>query len=303
MVSIIVGTYNGEKYLTAQLNSVASQTYKDLEIIICDDCSTDSTQHMIKEFAGKHSHVSYYFNEDNLGINKNFEQGFLKAKGDFIAIADQDDIWKPEKIEEQMRLFTGENILVVHSASALFNGDQLPVHKTAAKGSLQMTGNDSKRLLLRNSIAGHNVIFRKELLQHILPLPADIFYDWWLCEVATCHGEIASTNKILAYQRQHDNNVTVYKRTTRKQNLREYTERKNALEAFLNIKALKNEDKIFIRNLLLKFKTLETKKFSLPLFFFLMKNASLLFFYKTKAFPFFSYIKTAYRMSFKKNKQ
>lgn len=303
MVSVIVGTYNGEKYLAEQLNSIASQTYNDIEIIICDDCSADNTHSIVKKFAEQHSNVSYHFNDRNLGVNKNFEQGFLLAKGDYIAISDQDDIWKPEKIEEQMLLFSKEDVLVVHSASALFKDDNLPVHKTIAKGSKQMIGNDSKKLLLRNTIAGHNIIFRKELLKHILPIPEGVYYDWWLCEVATCYGEIAATNTILAYQRQHENNVTVYDRTTLKQNYREYAERKNALEAFLTIKDLKATDKIFIQNLLSNLKTLESKKFSPELFFFLLKNASILFFYKTKIIPFFSYLKTAYRMSFKTNKK
>lgn len=301
LVSIVLATYNGEKYLEEQLNSIFNQTYNDIEIIICDDASTDNTVTIIKRFANLYKNISYYLHENNIGVNQNFTTGFLKAKGEFIAIADQDDIWKPEKIQEQLLLFNNDNVILVHSASAIFKGEDLPYNKTVVKGSKQMTGNDIKKLLLRNTISGHNIIFRKKLLSYILPIPTTIYYDWWLCQVATCYGDIAATNKILAYQRHHDKNVTVYSRTTAKQTLREYIERVNAVEAFLTIKNLKLSDKIFIQTLLVKLKTLEKKTFSIQLFYFLLKNASTFFFYKTKKVLLFSYIKTAWRMSFKKN--
>ena len=74
MVSIIVATYNGEKYLEAQLASIASQTYNDVEVIICDDKSTDETVNIVKEFAKNNTKVSYHINEVNVGVNKNFEK-------------------------------------------------------------------------------------------------------------------------------------------------------------------------------------------------------------------------------------
>ena len=119
LVSVIMTTYNGEQYLGAQLETVMAQSYKNIEIIICDDFSTDHTRALIKKFAAADKRISYSFNEFNLGVNKNFEQGFLKAKGDFIAFADQDDIWLSEKIEEQMSLFTADDIILVHSISAV----------------------------------------------------------------------------------------------------------------------------------------------------------------------------------------
>lgn len=298
LVSVVMATYNGQEFLGRQLKSILGQSHSNLEIIICDDASLDDTQKIIQSFAENDGRIKYYFNKINTGVNKNFESGFLKAAGSFIAIADQDDVWKKNKIEEQMKLFTGDNIILVHSASALFSNNNLPIHKIEAKATKPMTGNDSRRLLIRNSISGHNIIFRKILLQHIIPFPGTVYYDWWLCEVATCFGAIAATNKILAYQRQHNNNLTVYNRTTAKQTLKEYIERKKALETFITISSLPPKARSFAQKLLQKFSSLEHSIFSFGLFFFLFKNASVLFFYKKKMFPFFSYIKTAYRMSF-----
>ena len=297
LVSIVLATYNGGRFLQAQLQSLLDQDYRALEIIICDDASTDNTKDIIEQFAAKDNRVSYHINEINLGVNKNFEQGFSKVRGEFIAIADQDDIWKPEKISLQMELFASPEIILVHSASAIF-ANKIPVNKQEATGAIPMTGNNTRRLLLRNSISGHNLIFRRSLLQHILPIPGSLYYDWWICVVATCVGKIAATNKILAYQRQHDSNVTISHRTTKKQTVKEYEERKKALEEFVKIKEMDTATRNFATELLAQLKTLENKEYSRSYFRFLLRHAAALFFYKTKRFPFFSYYKTAKRMSF-----
>jgi len=300
LVSVVLATYNGERFLHSQLNSIIDQTYSELDIIICDDASADGTRKIIEEFAAKDKRVKVQFNERNLGVNKNFEQGFSMAGGDFIAIADQDDVWKPEKISDQMKLFNSPGIVLVHSASAIFK-EVLPVNKQEATSAIPMTGNDTRRLLLRNSISGHNLIFRRSLLKHILPIPQTLYYDWWICVMATCVGKIAATNKILAYQRRHDSNVTIGHRTTKKQTVKEYIERKRALEEFVKIREMSPSAKSFANDLLTRLKTLENKEYSASYFWFLMKHASVLFFYKTKSFPFFSYLKTARRMSFAVN--
>jgi glycosyltransferase involved in cell wall biosynthesis len=298
LVSIIVATYNGEKYLLEQLNSIANQSYKDIEIIICDDDSKDGTKNIIKTFAENTPSVYYYLNVNNLGVNKNFEEGFLKAKGDFIAIADQDDIWLPHKIETQMALFTGEAILLTHSMSVRFSGSSLPTKKIQNITNL-FEGNDVKKLLFRNSVSGHNIIFRKILLKQILPIPTGIYYDWWIVQTAATNGMVAATNKVLAYQRAHDTNITVKKRTTINQSLSEYEERKLALNAFLTLKGLKENDKLFIEETIKYFLLLENVPFSDELFQFLLKNKKTFFYFKKGVFKFLSQRKAAKQMSFK----
>lgn len=296
LVSIIITTYNGEKYLFEQLTSIINQTYKNIEIIICDDASTDNTLDIINSFVENHNKVSFYVNEKNIGVNKNFENGFLKANGDFIAIADQDDIWLPEKIETQMALFTSEEILLTHSASVRFRGDTLPTKKYQNITQL-FKGNDVRKLLLRNSVSGHNIIFIKKLLQHILPIPENIYYDWWIVQTAACNGMVAATNKVLAYQRAHEANVTVRERTTINQSTTEYEERKIALKAFIQLKGLKSNDKKFIEETLMHFTLLESTNFSKSLFSYLMKYREIFFYYKKGIFKYFSQKKAAKKMS------
>jgi glycosyltransferase involved in cell wall biosynthesis len=298
LVSIIVATYNGEKYLLEQLNSIANQSYKNIEIIICDDDSKDGTKNIIKTFAENTPNVYYYLNVHNEGVNKNFENGFLKAKGDFIAIADQDDIWLPNKIETQIDLFTNKDILLTHSMSVRFSGNSLPT-KEYQNNTIPFEGNDVKKLLLRNSVSGHNIIFRKQLLNQILPIPAGIYYDWWIVQTAAVNGKVAATNKVLAYQRAHDANITVKKRTTINQSSLEYAERKLALKTFLTLKGLKENDKLFIKETLKHFLLLENAAYSEQLFQFLLKNKKTFFFYKKGLFKFLSQRKAAKQMSFK----
>lgn len=296
LVSVIMTTYNGEQYLGTQLETVMAQSYKNIEIIICDDFSTDNTKELIKKFAAADKRVSYCFNEFNLGVNKNFEQGFLKAKGGFIAIADQDDIWLPRKIEEQMSLFTADDIMLVHSISVRFSGEALPIKKKAASVNL-FEGSDVKKLLLRNSVSGHNIIFRKKLLSQILPLPKGVYYDWWIVQTAACNGKVAGTSKVLAYQRSHSSNVTVKERTTADQTEAEYTERKNSLLAFIHLKSLKKHDRKFIEVLTKKFLQLENRSYSPELYSFLLQNREIFFFYKKGLLRYFSQRKAAMRMS------
>lgn len=98
LVSIAMATYNGEKYLKEQLDSIYAQTYKNIEVIVCDDCSSDKTVEILDEYKEKYG-LKYYINEKNLGFKKNFEKAISLCSGDFIALADQDDIWIESKIE------------------------------------------------------------------------------------------------------------------------------------------------------------------------------------------------------------
>lgn len=103
LVSIAMTTYNGEKFIKKQLDSIINQTYKNLEIIICDDGSTDKTIDIIKEYQKKDKRIKLYINEKNLGFSKNFEKAISLCKGDYIALSDQDDIWELDKIETMVK--------------------------------------------------------------------------------------------------------------------------------------------------------------------------------------------------------
>src|SRR4029079_2609300 len=98
-ISIAMCTYNGAEFLPAQLESIITQSRPPDEIVICDDCSTDDTQALLKKFAVESSvPVTIHINDQNLGSVKNFERAITLCTGDVIALSDQDDVWRSDKL-------------------------------------------------------------------------------------------------------------------------------------------------------------------------------------------------------------
>ncbi len=99
LVSVAMCTYNGERFLAQQLDSIINQTYTNIEIVICDDGSTDKTIQMIQEYQKKFATIKLYQNKTNLGFVQNFAKAISLTTGDYVATSDQDDIWLKNKIE------------------------------------------------------------------------------------------------------------------------------------------------------------------------------------------------------------
>ena len=100
MISVAMATYNGEKFIREQLDSILAQTITDWELIVCDDVSTDSTIAILEEYANKDGRIQIHKNKVNLGFKRNFEKAISLCSGDYIALCDQDDIWKHDKVEK-----------------------------------------------------------------------------------------------------------------------------------------------------------------------------------------------------------
>ena len=102
-IEIILATYNGEKYLREQLDSVLANTFTDFEIHICDDGSTDGTLEIAREYVEKYSQITLWENQENQGYTKNFLQAVKRETASYFMFCDQDDIWMPDKIEQTYR--------------------------------------------------------------------------------------------------------------------------------------------------------------------------------------------------------
>lgn len=120
LISIAIATYNGEKYLKEQLDSIYAQTYKNIEVVVTDDCSTDKTVEILDKYAKTHG-LKYFVNEKNLGFVKNFEKAMTLCKGKFVALADQDDIWEKNKIQI-LYGHIGDSLLI-HSDASLIDAE------------------------------------------------------------------------------------------------------------------------------------------------------------------------------------
>ena len=101
-VDILLATYNGEKYLKPQLDSILKQTYSNFRLLISDDDSSDKTKEILKEYAKKDKRIILYFQEKNLGVIKNFEFLLKNVENEYYMFSDQDDIWKEDKIEKSI---------------------------------------------------------------------------------------------------------------------------------------------------------------------------------------------------------
>lgn len=199
LVSIAMATYNGEKYLKEQLDSIYNQTYNNIEVIVCDDCSTDNTVAILKEYAEKYG-LNYYVNEKNVGYVKNFEKAIGLCSGQYIALSDQDDLWNDKKIETLLQEIK-ENLLI-HSDASLIDEDGNILSQTW-KNEIS-SHKRFEDFLFSNVVTGCTVMFSKVLLKDVLPFPHGLAYhDWYLAIHAAKYGKIRYLNKPLVKYRQH----------------------------------------------------------------------------------------------------
>jgi glycosyltransferase involved in cell wall biosynthesis len=206
LVSVVLGTYNGEKYLEEQLDSIIRQTYPHIEIIIADDCSTDGTPDILEKYSGKHKNIKVYYNEKNLGLIRNFENTVQYANGEYIAFADQDDVWLPEKIQCLVDNF-GDNTLI-YSDSEYIDAQGKFMDKKLSDYRNLIVG---KNLFAMEStggvwIAAHAILFHRKLLDIALPFNPYISHDRWLAYIAMLEGTIKVIPKPLVLYRQHGGN-------------------------------------------------------------------------------------------------
>lgn len=217
-ISVALCTYNGERYLKEQLESIANQTRLPLEIVICDDCSTDSTMDIIKVFAQSAPFsVKYIENEKNLGsekkgITRNFEKVVQLCSGSFIALCDQDDAWLPEKLSRLAAVLEdGPQYGGVFSDAKLMDQHSRPtgVHMRETAGfdlrderRLQQ-GEALPVLLAMTKVYGCTLMFRASLLDRLLPVPPSWWFDAWFACMIAVHSKLAFVPEPLFYYRIH----------------------------------------------------------------------------------------------------
>ncbi len=207
MISIAMATYNGEKYIKEQIDSILNQTIQDFEIVICDDCSKDETFRILQEYAQNDKRFRIYQNENNLGFKKNFEKAITLCKGEYIALSDQDDIWLPNHLSVLINVL-GNKFLACGNAILINSKGEHAGKLLAYQESLDwVPNNDIKKamsiMLFRNPYQGAAMLFRKELVTIACPIPSTTgYHDKWLAMVACMTGGMNySFTPILKYRR------------------------------------------------------------------------------------------------------
>jgi glycosyltransferase involved in cell wall biosynthesis len=201
LVSVALCVYNGEKHLKEQLESILNQDYQNIEIIAVDDCSSDNSRIILETYAEQNEILKIFTNDINLGYVKNFEKAIQLSNGKYIALADQDDIWLPQKISTQVDGI-GENILIYHD-SEFIDEDGHSLDKKMSDILDLYEGSCPLPFVFMNCVSGHTVMFERSLINHALPFNQSFFHDWWLAFTALNVGSIKVSPFPLVKYRQH----------------------------------------------------------------------------------------------------
>jgi glycosyltransferase involved in cell wall biosynthesis len=250
LISVAVCTYNGERFLREQLDSLIRQDYPNLEIIVSDDCSSDATLEILEEYAETHTQITVFQNSSNLGFVRNFEKCLRLCSGQYIALCDQDDIWFPEKISSLYNEIGSADL--IYSAVELIDhaGTKL---STPFPNVNRIEGRCHLALLFSNCVTGHTCLFKTQLLESALPIPSGVkLHDQWIAFVAASRSGIKASPRVLSYYRKHDNNVVFGKKDSRKTECkkakakRKQQENINFLRAASELPTLSNKDRTLI---------------------------------------------------------
>jgi glycosyltransferase involved in cell wall biosynthesis len=206
LVSIALCTYNGERFLPQQLESLLNQTYANIEIVASDDASSDSTRAVLERYAEGDARIRIVANEENLGFAGNFIRALRLCRGDYIAPADQDDVWLPEKISALVAAI-GDRPLA-YCDSTIVDEQGAPVGYRMSQVVPMLSTDDPAPFAFGNCVSGHAMLFRRQLLDRALPTPPGFFYDWWIAAVAAAAGGVVFCDRSLVMYRQHGDNVT-----------------------------------------------------------------------------------------------
>jgi rhamnosyltransferase len=221
-VDILMASYNGEKYIKEQIDSILNQTYKNFTLHISDDKSTDKTVKILKDYAKKDNRIVLHLQEKNQGYLKNFEYLLTQATSDYIMLCDQDDVWLPDKVEISVNKMV-EDKLDLAICDMLVVDEELKIMNKSYFNFISLKLNNNlkfKDFLFRNPAAGCAMIFNKSLLDKILPFPnlkhPYYIHDWYIYMIGEAYGKVGFVNTPVSNYRQHSSNSVGMNRKTKK---------------------------------------------------------------------------------------
>ena len=207
-VSVAIATYNGEKYIKEQLDSILVNLKDNDEIIISDDGSTDNTISIIEKYNDSRIII---VDGPKSGVKMNFENAIKNCKGKYIFMSDQDDIWMDNKVSIILNKFCDTNCdLVLHDA-IVFNSDANEIIYNSFF-NYRKTKSGIVNNIIKNNYIGCCMAFDNKLKDSILPIPNNIkMHDQWIGILAEKYGTVELIEDKLIKYRRHSNNVTYMK--------------------------------------------------------------------------------------------
>lgn len=213
-IDILLATYNGEKYLREQIDSILNQTYKNIRLIVSDDCSKDGTRKILEEYKNKDERIKVYYQEKNLGVVKNIEFLLGKVESPYYMLADQDDYWLPEKAEKSLETLKNNNADLVFGDLQVVDENLNTMYESfndymLLSRKINKYIDSYKLNYLYNCVTGCTVLAKKETIEKILPLPTNskyLIHDHWIGLMASLNGKLAYMPEKYIKYRQHGNN-------------------------------------------------------------------------------------------------
>ncbi len=204
LISIVLPVYNGEKYLRESIDSILAQSYRNWELLILDDCSTDSSAIIAKEYARKDSRIYYYKNENNLRLPRNLNKGFRLAKGDFLTWTSDDNRFKPNALEKMYQtLKNNKNAQFVFASCRVINGEGEEIEYI-------MVDDNRKKQIVGHNIVGACFMYTRKAYENVgeynpeYTLVED--YDYWQ-RIYTKYNAVVISDILYDY-RWHDGALT-----------------------------------------------------------------------------------------------
>ena len=269
-LSVAMCTYNGEKYIQEQLESILKQTVSINEIIICDDGSIDKTIQIIENFQFNYQNkISLYKNQANIGSTKNFEQAITICSGDYIFLSDQDDIWNSNKVEKIMKFFDeNQTVEGVFSNANLINEVGVNLKNQTLWNSVFFMENQLQKPIdlfsliksKRNMVTGATLCFKKEIKNLILPIPniQKYYHDEWIAIIIASRNTLYyTTDKLISY-RIHPKQQIGAKSSTKKNTVKKHIKISNFILGTISPKSYNDYSqlcKVYFRNYM-KFKNI-----------------------------------------------
>ncbi len=202
-ISICIATYNGEKYIKRQVDSILKQAGENYEIIISDDSSSDNTLEIIRGY--NNPNIKIFPNQKFRNPIFNFENALRHATGDYIFLSDQDDLWFDNKVEKSTLAL--DKCDIVLSDCKIMDGDGNVIEESFFK--INGSGRGLLKNLWKNSYLGCCLAMRRTVLEKALPFPKDIpMHDWWMGIISEVFFRITILNEPLICYRRHGINAT-----------------------------------------------------------------------------------------------
>jgi len=213
-VSVCMATYNGEKFISEQMNSILEQIGEQDEVIVVDDASTDCTYDLLLSIEDQR--IKLFKNENNTGVNRTFERAILLAKGDYIFLSDQDDIWIEGRLTDMLSRLSSRSFVSSNFGFIDEYGNNLEFDEY--KPLLEV---DSNKFFLnivgiftgKRNYYGCAMAFDRSLVCLICPIPEYVeSHDLWLAMAANLRGSVCHLEKKTLMRRIHGQNVSVISR-------------------------------------------------------------------------------------------